>query len=435
MTKVSIIVPVYNAAERLERCIQSVLGQEYQDLELIAVDDGSTDDSAELLDEYATKDPRLKVIHKTNSGVSDTRNKGIEAAEGEFIQFIDADDWLPVDSTKLLVRAAEEYNADLVVGDFYRVVGQNVARKGSITINKVLNQKEYAAWMMETPADYYYGVLWNKFYRRNIIERYHLRMDTELSFCEDFVFNLEYVLRCQRIYPLQVPIYYYVRTEGSLVSQNMTPGHIIRSKTAVYEYYDQFFKELFDERLYEQERMHIARYLISAGTDGAVIPLMPGTKKLGEENVPVLYDAADSHNRISSSYYLRKLFDRYLNTVALKYGLSLKDVQIFHALQQTNAFRHHRDLSDYTGLSHRQVVSSLRKLGMEGFLHVHFNPDGTQVEDLDRAEPLIADIETAERDLVSACTKDFTEEEKKTASDLHERIYHNLRSALEGYEI
>ena len=186
----------------------------------------------------------MKVIHKENGGVSDTRNRGLEIAQGTYIQFIDADDWLPAESTKLLVRAMEENTADLVVGDFYRVAGNSVAIKGSITVNTVLSRTEYASWMMESPADYYYGVLWNKLYRRDLIDRHQLRMDRELQFCEDFVFNLEYVLHCERICPLQVPVYYYVRTEGSLVSQNMNLTRIVQSKTAVYEYYDQFFREL-----------------------------------------------------------------------------------------------------------------------------------------------------------------------------------------------
>ncbi len=434
MVKVSVIVPVYNAAANLRRCIDSVLNQEYEDLELIAVDDGSADESPAILDYYALKDSRMKVIHKENSGVSDTRNTGLDAAQGAYVRFIDADDWLPADSVKLLVREMEENDADLVIGDFYRVAGNSVAIKGSITLNTVLSRTEYASWMMESPADYYYGVLWNKLYRRDLIEKYRVRMDRELQFCEDFIFNLEYILHCDRICPLQVPVYYYVRTEGSLVSQNMNLTKIVQSKAAVYEYYDQFFRELLDEREYEQARMHIARYLISAGTDGAVVPLLPGTMKLGEEKVPVLYNAADRNNRVSSSYYLRKVFDRYLNNVALKYDLDLRDVKIFHALRQTQNLSSNKGLSDYTGISHPKVLLSLQKLSMEGYIHVHFLPEGVSAEFLPKSEALTEDITQAVQDLVDACTKDFTDEEKETAKQLHARIYENLRRNLEEYE-
>lgn len=434
MVKVSIILPVYNAEEHLQHCIDSILAQEYEDLELIAVDDGSKDSSGAMLDSYAAKDSRVKVIHKENGGVSSTRNRGLDEAQGEYIQFIDSDDWLPADSTKLLVRAMEDNDCDLVIGDFYRVVGENVSRKGSITLNKVLTRQEYASWMMESPADYYYGVLWNKLYKRELINSFGLRMDPELSFCEDFVFNLEYILHCRGIFPLQVPVYYYVRTEGSLVSQNLNLTRLIQSKTSIYEYYDQFFRTLLDEETYEHERMHIARYLVSAGLDGTVIPLMPGTKKLGSEQISVLYDASDANSRISSSYYMKKAFDRYLNTVALKYNLNLRDVQIFHALRETEEDTHHRDLSDYTGISHALVLVSLQKLSMEGYIRVHYSTEGIQVSFLERSKPLSTDIDQAVQDLVEVCMKDFTEEEKKTAEDLNKRVYLNLRRSLEEYE-
>ena len=434
MAKVSIILPVYNAEEHLKHCIDSILAQEYEDLELIAVDDGSKDRSGAMLDSYAAKDSRVKVIHKENGGVSSTRNRGLDEAQGEYIQFIDSDDWLPADSTKLLVRAMEDNDCDLVIADFYRVVNQNVSRKGSITLNKVLTLQEYASWMMESPADYYYGVLWNKLFKRELINTFSLRMDPELSFCEDFVFNLEYILHCRGIFPLQVPVYYYVRTEGSLVSQNLNLPRLVQSKTSIYAYYDQFFRTLLDEETYEHERMHIARYLVSAGTDGAVIPLMPGTKKLGSEQISVLYDASDANSRISSSYYMRKAFDRYLTNVALKYDLNLRDVQIFHALRETEEDTHHRDLSDYTGISHALVLVSLQKLSMEGYIRVHYSTEGIQVSFLERSKPLSADIDQAVQDLVEVCMKDFTDEEKKTAEDLNKRVYLNLRRSLEEYE-
>ena len=115
---VSIIVPVYNAEKFLNRCVDSILGQEYRDFELILVDDGSRDMSGSICDAYAKTDERVVVIHKENSGVSDTRNQGIERAKGTYLQFVDSDDWLTPDATKLMVRAAEEHGCDMVISDF-----------------------------------------------------------------------------------------------------------------------------------------------------------------------------------------------------------------------------------------------------------------------------------------------------------------------------
>ena len=205
---VSIIIPVYNAENFLARCVDSVLGQEYTDFELLLIDDGSKDKSGAMCDAYAASDSRVCVFHKENAGVSAARNQALSEARGTYIQFLDSDDWMTPDSTKLLVRAAEENDCDLVIADFYRVVGERVSRKGDIEDEGVMSPEEFAAHMMESPADYYYGVLWNKLYRRSIIEAHDLRMNAEISWCEDFMFNLEYIRFAERITALRAPIYY-----------------------------------------------------------------------------------------------------------------------------------------------------------------------------------------------------------------------------------
>lgn len=183
---VSIIVPVYNAEKTIQRCVESILGQDFQDFELLLIDDGSQDASGALCDAFAQRDARVRVLHKENGGVSAARNLGLSQAQGVYLQFLDSDDWITADATTMLVRTAREYQCDLVISDFYRVVGDRVSHKGDIQEDTVLSREEYAAHMMERPADFYYGVLWNKLYRREIVERHHLRMNPEISWCEDF---------------------------------------------------------------------------------------------------------------------------------------------------------------------------------------------------------------------------------------------------------
>ena len=124
---VSIIVPIYNAEKHLARCIDSILNQEYTDFELLLVNDGSTDSCGSICDSYAEQDSRIRVIHKENTGVSDSRNQAIDQARGTYLQFLDSDDWITPDATKLFVRAAEEHCCDLVIADFYRVVGERLS--------------------------------------------------------------------------------------------------------------------------------------------------------------------------------------------------------------------------------------------------------------------------------------------------------------------
>ncbi len=434
MVKVSVIVPVYNAEKALERCIDSILNQEYKDLELIAVDDGSKDHSGEILDAYAKADPRVIVIHKENSGVSDTRNRALDIAQGEYVQFLDADDWIPADSTKVMVRAIEESGADLVTADFYRVVGNNIARKGSITTSEVLTRQEYAEWMMDSPADYYYGVLWNKLYRRQIIEQYHLRMDKTLSFCEDFVYNLEYILRCRTIIPLQIPVYYYVKTEGSLVSQNLNFSRIVQMKTSIYEYYNAFFKQVLDKKEYSQERINIARFLVSAATDDMAFPLLPGTRKLGEENVKILYNADKSRDPVSAAYYMNKVFDRLLNSVAMKHDLDLRDVRVFYALHEAGRVFSPRELSDFTGISQTMILLSLQKLASRSLAVFHIDLSGIEFSVSDSANDLIKDISQAKKDLYAVMQQGLTEEEIRNARITDDKILTNLKNSLETYE-
>ena len=141
---VSVIVPVYNAQKSLARCIDSILNQTFKDFELILLDDGSTDTSGEICDRYAEIDERVRVIHKENSGVSDTRNRGLDIAEGKYLQFLDSDDWITPEATGLFVRTVEENQCDMVIADFYRVIGERVSQKGAIEEDGLMDQVTFA---------------------------------------------------------------------------------------------------------------------------------------------------------------------------------------------------------------------------------------------------------------------------------------------------
>ena len=344
---VSIIVPVYNAKNYLQRCIDSILHQEYTDYELFLVDDGSTDGSGDICDAYAAADARITVIHKENTGVSDSRNLAISQARGTYLQFLDSDDWITPDATKLFVRAATEHDCDLVIADFYRVVGERVSHKGDIEDDGVLTREEFAAHMMENPADFYYGVLWNKLYRRDLVEKYHLRMDVSVNWCEDFLFNLEYILHANVFYALQAPVYYYVKTKGSLASQGLSITKTVKMKFMVFEYYNEFYKNVYDEKAYEKKRLSVYRFFLDAASDGTVPPtLLPGAKKLGTERIPVCPSAISGEGILSEFYRSRKLLDRCLETIALRNDLTLGELSLLLSLSQMHTFCSRTELAD-----------------------------------------------------------------------------------------
>ena len=429
MPTVSIIVPVYNAETALSRCIESILHQEFRDLELILVNDGSSDSSKEICERYAVTDERVRVINKANSGVSDTRNRGIEAASGKYIQFLDADDWITEDSTKLLVRTAEEKNADLVVAEFYRVVGDNLSRKGSILSDKVLDVRAYADQMAESPADYYYGVIWNKLYRRDLIMKYGIRMDRDISFCEDFIFNLEYILHCKRIAPLQAPVYYYVKTEGSLVAKNMNPARLVQMKTSVYEYYDRFFRGILDESEYRAKRIEIASFLVSAATDDFAIPILPGTRRVGQETVGVHYRPC-RNDVFTGIWLLNKAYEKYLSTAAMMHELEIRDVRVFMVLKGAGQVRSVREIADGSGISEAMVLLSLQKLASRKLIRFGLDMSGVSAEITEEAAGLCSDIDYIEDDLREVCCRGFTDAETGTAQRLYERVMQNLRKAV-----
>ena len=365
---VSIIVPVYNAAKPLgenktvlHRCIDSILNQEYRNYELIVADDGSKDESGKILDEYAAKDERINVIHKENSGVSNTRNLAIQNARGKYIQFLDADDWITTDATKSLVRTMEESKADLVIADFYRVVGENTSHKGRIDSDKVLTRDEFADYMIQNPADYYYGVLWNKLYKKSIIDTYHLKMDASLSWSEDFIFNLEYLLHVKKVAPLQLPIYYYVKTEGSLVSQSRFDiRNIVDMKLSVIKYYDNFYKSIYDEKEYARKRPEILSFLVGFATDDSAISF--STKKLGEEIVPVAKLSDHKQDAILHNYYTIKLLERLLQRISTETGLSTNELMVIHYLSCFQRSSITKDMALFTDINQFLLLPLLEKL-------------------------------------------------------------------------
>ncbi len=261
---VSVIVPVYNGEAYLERCVDSILGQQYEQIELILVNDGSTDNSLEICRQYARQDKRVRVIDKANSGVSDSRNQGMALAEGKYLQFADSDDWVTADATAMLVEQAERWQCEMVIAPFYRIVGSLVTENGHIRTEKLITIKEFARQLMKAPANFYYGVMWNKLYRRDIIMQHQLQCDTEIQWCEDFIFNLNYLCYVKHVYVLQQPMYHYVKRKDSLVSSELFNSNIYKIKRRVYTHYRNFFEQM---DLYETNRAKINGFMLAVTAD------------------------------------------------------------------------------------------------------------------------------------------------------------------------
>lgn len=426
--KVSIIVPVYNAQKTLQRCIESILNQDYTDFELLLINDGSKDDSGKICDEYASEDERVRVIHKENSGVSDSRNLALDEARGEYLQFLDADDWITPNATRLLVESAEQNNCDMVISDFYRVIGERLSHKGSIDEDGVLTREEFANFMMENPADFYYGVLWNKLYNREIVEKKHLRMDPKISWCEDFMFNLEYIRHCEKIFVLQVPIYYYVKTKGSLVSQGMSLTKTIKMKMMVFEYYTGFYKQVFTEEEYEKKRIQIYGYLMDVASDEVVLPtLISNSKKLGEERSQTNAVLGKGDSYFVEDYRNRKLMAYYIEPVAIKNELTLEEARVLLTLSYLPEVKDRKELADFMEISERHQSMLLRKFRQKGYVKIKKKRGQEKLEIvfLPDAEKLIAELKLAEKNFEIARFAEFTESEMEEYNRLSSIIKEN----------
>ena len=458
---VSIVVPIYNAENYLRRCVDSILNQEYTDFELLLVNDGSTDASGDICEEYGDRDPRVIVIQKENTGVSDSRNRALDRARGKYLQFLDSDDWITPDATRLFVRAAEEYGCDMVISDFYRVVGERLSTKGDIEEEGVLTREEFAAHMMENPADFYYGVLWNKLYRRDIVEEHNLRMDTDINWCEDFMFNLEYIRYAKVFYALHAPIYYYVKRKGSLASQGINISKTVKMKLNVFEYYNNFYKHVLEEEDYEKNRLQVYRFFIDAAGDGTVPPsILPGSKKLGDERVFVNTEILQAEGPAGEDYRKRKLLEHYLEPVALKGDLKVMDVRLLLCLCEKHEWDSRRELADFAGISRTNLTSGLQRLTMKGFLKVEEvkepkpskkdkttgknkmkTAEMTETKRKERggriaatilpaADAIMKELKMAQRDYDAARFAGFTEEELIQYADLSEKIKENTKNIL-----
>ena len=436
--KVSIIIPIYNAEKHLRRCVDSVLKQDFEDFELILMNDGSRDSSGMICDTYAEKDERVHVVHKENSGVSDTRNQAMTLARGEYLQFLDSDDWITPDATGLLVRMATEHHCEMVIADFYRVIGERLSPKGKIREDGILSREDFAMEMMENPADFYYGVLWNKLYRRDIIEKNNLCMDKDISWCEDFIFNMEYIRHVKQVYALHVPMYYYVKTPGSLVSQGTSIAKTIQMKRTVFKCYKEFYKEVFKEEDYEKIRLQVYRFLIDAAGDGAVGPtILPGSMKLGDERISVSLNVAEGVGILFDTYREGKLLDRYLETVAIKYDLSFEDVKLIFYLSQADEGCTLKEMSDVTQIKRRKLITSIQKLISKEYIKLKTPVDlekkkGAKVECefLNNAESIIFDLLTAKSTYLQVKYSGFTEEEIEQYEVLTARMRENVQRAL-----
>lgn len=262
----SVVVPVLNAEKTVAHCVESLLAQTWKDLEVIAVDGGSTDGSAEVLQNMAARDSRLRVyMRKERLGVAESRNWGVLQAQGAYVQFADSDDWVEPYASERMVKAMEMKACDMVIAGYNEVLGKLCNRRGLLKQDAFLTQEEFLACFAQNPNAFYYSVLWNKLYRRELILAHDVCCDPQLNWGEDFAFNVAYYRWIRHVAVLAEPVYNYVRnpkglTVGMARRCLRHPADAVHIKALQYRRYVRLYESV---GLYPRYRRQLRKYLFS----------------------------------------------------------------------------------------------------------------------------------------------------------------------------
>jgi len=217
MPKVSVIIPVYNAEKYLHKCVDSVLNQTLDDIEIILVDDGSTDNSPAICDDYERKYNNIKVFHKENGGVSSARNVGLDNATGEYVGFVDSDDYIAPVMYEKLFQTCKKYRCEMAICNYQITKNRKILETGTINFsaNREVSCEELRR-LIEVANDarfQWFNV--NKLFCNDVLQKNNIRFHTELQYGEDTPFNLEAMLNSTGLVFVDEPLYFYEQTDNS----------------------------------------------------------------------------------------------------------------------------------------------------------------------------------------------------------------------------
>lgn len=217
---ISVIVPVYNMEQYLERCINSIVDQTYRNLEIILVDDGSTDRSPRMCDEYAAKDGRIKVVHKVNGGLSDARNAGLQVATGTYIGYVDSDDWIEPQMYQRMYEACIEHQAQVAVCRYAKIYRDHVDREGNGQVTVFDREGILKIYLMDQPEYVVYNSVWSKLFAREVVEGVLFPVGKN---SEDIMYTTKAFCKLEKAVYIDECFYDYVLDrEGSIMNVNRT---------------------------------------------------------------------------------------------------------------------------------------------------------------------------------------------------------------------
>ena len=254
---ISVIVPVYNVEKYLCKCIDSILAQSYTNLEIILVDDGSPDNSPAICDEYANKDSRIKVIHLENGGLSAARNAGLDIASGDFIGFIDSDDYISPEMYKKLYEAMKAADADISICNFQKVdeAGKNIKTEETIESGTLSSLQALTGLQGKNGVCFVYS--WNKLFNRQIFDELRFPIG---RYCEDNYIAHILLNRARAIVCLNECMYFYTQRKGSIMNNTTSLKLAIDEIDGFIERYNYFLNSGFSSLIRDCKKFVITSY-------------------------------------------------------------------------------------------------------------------------------------------------------------------------------
>lgn len=268
--KISVIIPVYNVEQYLRRCVDSVLSQTLSDLQIILVDDGSPDKSPQICDEYATKDTRIQVIHKKNGGLASARNAGMRLAEGQYLFFLDSDDWLDSNGLERLYLTAEKYKVDFVKYRAIRTGWPGMEQNAPCRVEQIRELQEGLYDKNRIVTEIYPRLLatsqltmgavvgaWGAMYKLDFLKQHNLEFYEEVKFSEDLIFSANVVRAANSFYFIDEPCVYHYFYNVDSISKSFRGGRWESCKSLI-KYCEQDFAE---EKSYDfSNELHYLRW-------------------------------------------------------------------------------------------------------------------------------------------------------------------------------
>ncbi|MBR3027381.1 MAG: glycosyltransferase [Bacteroidales bacterium] len=314
---ISIIIPVYNVEKYLSKCLDSVISQTYKQLEIIVIDDGSTDKSGIICDEFALKDNRIIVIHQPNGGLSAARNSGLDIAKGEYVMFVDSDDFVESTFCEKPLNIALKENVDIVTFGYFKI--SNKSTKVNRTNNPRIVQASEAIKLSITLDDVIHGFVWNKFYRRNLFDE--IRFPVGRTFEDQGVNYLLYHF-ARNIYISDEALYHYCRRDNSISKQYYTPRSI-KDRFEIWSnrliFIQKNYPELGSYQIQQlvNESFLAFTYVSSLPQYKSFIKKVDGF--LIENKKNILQIEKDKKKKLLLFYYSRPLFHLFYYRISKKY--------------------------------------------------------------------------------------------------------------------